>query len=139
MWVGQQFSGFGDVGVAQCRRLDAAPAPPDVQHQHQQGNCQQRKRPQPQQYGGGFKRWTVQHKVAVTLDHEIQNLLLRLALRELDADLVFQVNRQIGMRRGYGFVLADETPQLFGNHHHAGLKGRVCRCVGRDFGLGIEA
>ena len=51
----------------------------------------------------------------------------RLALLQLDADLLAQIDRQVGLRRGDGLVLADKAAEFFGHGHHARFQGRVGR------------
>ena len=55
----------------------------------------------------------------------VEGLGLRPAFLQLDADLLAQVDGQLGLRRRQGFVLADQAAQLLGHHHHAGFERGV--------------
>jgi hypothetical protein len=50
---------------------------------------------------------------------------LRLARLQLDRDLLAQVDRQVGMGRRDGLVLAHQATQFLGDRQHSGLKLRV--------------
>ena len=103
----------------------ALPATPDVHGQGGEGDQQQRKRSSPQHDGAGVQTRPVQHKVAVTRGHEIENLLRRLAFGELGANLLAQVDGQVGMRCGDRLVLANQTAEFFGYGQHARFQNRI--------------
>jgi hypothetical protein len=112
------------------RRAGGAHARPrrparDGQGQADQRRSQQQEGPAPQQPGAALHRRAVEHEVAVALHHEVQDLLLTLALLQLLADLFAQVHRQVGMRRGNGLVLADQAAQFFGDAHDLGFEHRI--------------
>ena len=113
---------------ARFRWPAAAPtisAAADVEDQAQQRHTQQHEGPAPQQPGAALHRRAVEHEVTVALHHEVEDLRFALPLLQLQADLLAQVHRQVGVRRSDGLVLAHQAAQLLGDAHHLGLEHRV--------------
>jgi hypothetical protein len=91
-----------------------APAADEDPDRAQPGD-QQGERPDPEHERRALHRRTVEHEVAVALDHIVADLLVGFSGLDLLAHLALQIHREVGARGDQRFVLADEAAQLFGD------------------------
>ncbi len=73
---------------------------------------QQDERAEPERVRAGFERRPVADEVAIALGQKRENLVVAPPLLHLGANLAPQIDGEIRLRVGEGFVLADEAPEL---------------------------
>ena len=86
----------------------------------------------PQNHRTGLKRRVVEHKVAVAVDHVLDDFFVGAAGIDLLDHLIAQIDGKFRIGVGNRLILANEAAQLLGNPQNALVSNRV---IGRRNGF----